>query len=138
MFSPPQGRPVRSFLPDSRNTAKTTAQELTVSLPFRKKRSIFPSLKCFLTRNRNSPDCMSSQHISALTCFCVTSTEHENKSSVRVLLCVWLRDKGHNIYMILTASHEHNEERGHLRLDKQRLSVGLHHTHTGVQKAVDL
>lgn len=31
MFSPPQGRPVRSFLPDNHTTTKTTAQELTVS-----------------------------------------------------------------------------------------------------------
>lgn len=43
------------------------------------------------------------------------------KSSVRVLVWAWLRDKGHSLYMFPTTSCKHNGERGHLCEDKQRL-----------------
>lgn len=63
---------------------------------------------------------MSSQTFTALICFYIPPTKYDN----RVLVCIWLKDKSHNIYMLPTTSHKHNEERGHLCVDKQ-LSVGL-------------
>ncbi len=72
-------------------------------------------------------------HLSLLSLVSVFLLQNmTTKSSVRVLVRIWLRDKGQP-----KTSHEHSEDRKHLLADKQ-LSVGVHLLHSSTKKPADL